>query len=155
MRFLNGLFTLAFFVTVVGCSGNNKSLLDNYKSNYSIEVEGKTNTAITDNLPLGISVNAASHTIHKDVVVELSSNGLIRCENHNRYKVKFDILSFGHKWASFINNDYYIKYKVRMIDENTSVVIASTINDIERTDLVKLIDVTAEHIAYFTMSNIK
>lgn len=165
MYFMKGLAVFVFFTALVGCSGNNKAVIDNkavmdnYRKNYSVEVEGITETAISDSLPTGTDVTALSRIILNDVATALSNEGLTKNDNKNRYRIKYTISYFGHKWWTSlfsIKAKYIIWYNKQLIDVSTGIVIASTKNEKrDDKDLGALVENVADDIANFALENIK
>ena len=155
MRLLRGLTVLVLFAVLAGCSGNSKAVMDNYRKNYSVEVEGITETAISDGLPSDINLNSVSKTILNGVVNALSNEGLTKNDNKNKYRVKYNISYFGHKWMGLIRVKYIMRYNIQLIDENAGIVIASEKNDKDNIELGKVIDDVADDIASFALNKIK
>ncbi len=146
---------MTLFVMLVGCSGNNKVVMENYRKNYSVEVVGESDAAISDGLPEGINENNVSKSILNDVVGSLASKALTKNNNKNRFKVKYSISYFGHKWKGGIKVKYIIGYNIQLIDESNGNVIASEKNDKDDTELLKVIEDVSDNIVNFATNNIK
>jgi TolB-like protein len=155
MRLLGGLAVLTLFAMLVGCGGNNKVVMENYRKNCSVEVVGVSDAAISDGLPEGLNVNNVSKSILNDVVGGLANKGLTKNNNKNMFKVKYTISYFGHKWNGGIKVKYIIGYNIQLIDESTGNVIASEKNDKDDTELLKAIEDVSDNIVNFATDNIK
>lgn len=155
MRLLTGLTIFVSYILLLGCSGNKSAVIDNYRQNYSLEVEGITDSTISDGLPSGININNVSKTIHNDVINALSNEGLTKNSNKNKYKLKYSISYFGHKWMGVIRVKYIMRYNIQLIDEGTGIVIASDKNDCNSVELSEVIDKVSDDIASLALSNIK
>jgi hypothetical protein len=155
MRLLGGLAVLTLFAMLIGCSGNNTVVIENYNKNYSVEVEGISDAAISDGLPEGVNVNNVSRSILNDVVNSLANKGLTKNDNKNRFKVKYSISYFGHKWRGGFTVNYIIGYNIQLVDENTGNVIASKKDDKDGSDLLKVIADVSDDIVNFATDNIK
>ena len=155
MRSLRGLAILTLFAVFVGCSGNNKVVLDNYRNNYSVEVVGVFDNAISDGLPEGVNVKNVSKSILNNVISGLENKGLTKNDNKYRFKVKYSISYFGHKWKSGIHVSYIIGYNIQLIDESTGNVIASEKNDKDDTELLKVIEDVSDNIVNFATERIR
>jgi hypothetical protein len=74
--------------------------------------------------------------------------------NKYHYKVKYNIPYFGHKWGGFIRVDYKISYIVRLIDEASGKVVAEERDDLDNTQLIKIIEDSSDRIVNFVDENI-
>lgn len=155
MRFFAGLVFLSLFVVMVGCVSNNITVVDNFRKNYSIEVEGLAENAISDGLPEGLDVNKVSKSIFNDVASGLADNGLTTNDNRNKYVVKYNISYLGHKWKGGFKPRYILVYNIQLIEKTTGNVIASDKNDEDDPDLLNVIENVSGDIVSFVTDNIK
>jgi hypothetical protein len=155
MRLLRGLAILTLFAVLVGCSGNNKIVMENYRKNYSVEVVGLSDNAISDGLPEGVNVKNVSKSILNNAISGLENKGLTKNDNKNRFKVKYSISYLGHKWKGGIHVSYIIGYNIQLIDESTGNIISSEKNDKDDTELLKVIEDVSDNIVNFATDNIK
>jgi PBP1b-binding outer membrane lipoprotein LpoB len=149
------IVVLMLMLVMVGCSVNNKVVMENYRKNYSVEVVGVTDAAISDGLPEGVNVLIVSKSILADVVNGLANKGMAKNDNKNKFMIKYNISYFGHKWTGGTSVEYIIGYNVQLIDEKTGNVIASEKNDEKNTELLDAIGDVSDNIVNFATDNIK
>lgn len=154
MRFFAGFIFLIFIAVTVGCASNT-SMVDNFRKNYSVEVEGVTENAMSDGLPDGLDVNKVSKSIFNDVVNGLADNGLTTNDNRNKYKVKYNISYLGHKWKGGFKPKYILVYNIQLTEITTRKIIASDKNDEDDPDLLNVVENVSGDIVSFVIGNIK